>query len=69
MMNPIWSYVGARLAEPSSWLGIAAFFSSVGASLLTAGHTEAAGIVTALGLGFGGVGAFLTQEGKRPPSP
>jgi len=67
-MNAVLAFLAARLAEPSSWLGIAAFLSSCGAGLLTAGHPESAGIVTAIGLGFGGVGAFLTKEnGKAQP--
>jgi hypothetical protein len=48
----------ARLSEPSTWLGIAAFSASTGAALVSAGFTNAG----LSGAGCGGVGSFITKE-------
>lgn len=56
------TWLSARLAEPSSWLGLAAFGASTGTALAGAGLVKAGLIVGAVGAGFGGVGAFLTKE-------
>ena len=65
MMNPILAYLATALKEPSSWLGIAAFFGATGAALTAAGYAQTGLIVGAVGAGFGGVGAFITREGTR----
>jgi hypothetical protein len=39
----------ARLSEPSTWLGIAAFSASTGAALVSAGFTNAGLIIGAIG--------------------
>jgi uncharacterized membrane protein len=65
-MSPILAFAWARLKEPSSWLGLAAFSAAAGTALVSAGLTKAGLIVGAVGAGFGGVGAFLTKEGPRP---
>jgi hypothetical protein len=52
----------ARLSEPSTWLGIAAFSASTGAALVSAGFTNAGLIIGAIGAGCGGVGSFITKE-------
>jgi hypothetical protein len=65
-MQQVLAYLATRLHEPSSWLGLAAFFAAVGTALGTAGYGQAGLIVGAVGAGFGGVGAFLTKEGPRP---
>jgi hypothetical protein len=62
-MEQIAAFVMARLKEPSSWLGIAAFCASIGTALGSAGDIQAGLIVGAVGAGFGGVGAFITREG------
>lgn len=64
-MNPLGAYLLARLGEPTSWLGIAAFFGSMAAGLASAGMPKSGGVVAAIGLGAGGVGSFLAKE-KRP---
>jgi hypothetical protein len=65
-MAQILAFIGTRLKEPSSWLGIAAFFASIGTALGSAGYGQAGLIVGAIGAGFGGIGAFITKEGPRP---
>jgi hypothetical protein len=55
-------YLLARLKEPSSWLGLAAFFASTGVSLSSAGFVQTGFIVGAVGAGLGGVGAFVAKE-------
>ena len=55
-------WLQARLGEPTSWLGTAAFFASTGTALAGAGLPRAGLIVGAIGAGCGGVGAFITKE-------
>jgi hypothetical protein len=61
-MNPLLAFILARLKEPSTWLGIAAFGASMGSALATAGLGQAGLVVGAIGAGCGGVGAFIAQE-------
>lgn len=61
-MNPVWAWLGARLSEPITYLGIAAFSASCGSALVAAGCQKAGLIVGAIGAGFGGVGAFIAKE-------
>jgi hypothetical protein len=66
-MNPYLAWLMARLAEPSTWLGIAAFGASTGSALAAAGFEKVGLVVGAIGAGFGGVGAFITKENPAPP--
>ncbi|HEV2100660.1 MAG TPA: hypothetical protein VGR45_17275 [Stellaceae bacterium] len=69
-MSPDWlNWLSARLREPTTWLGIAAFFASTGASLAAGGLPRAGLIVGAIGAGAGGVGAFIAREnGQATPT-
>jgi hypothetical protein len=61
-MNPFFAFLLARLKEPSTWLGIAAFGASMGSALIAAGLAQAGLVIGAIGAGFGGVGAFIAKE-------
>ena len=61
-MNSVLTFLGARLQEPSTWLGIAHFSAATGAALAAAGLMQTGLVVGALGAGFGGVGAFIAKE-------
>jgi len=56
------TWLGARLSESTTWLGIASGFGALGAALAAGGLVQTGLIVGALGAGAGGVGAFITKE-------
>jgi hypothetical protein len=56
------TWLGARLSEPITWIGIAHFAAATGAAFVAAGFLQTGLIVGAVGAGFGGVGAFITKE-------
>jgi hypothetical protein len=63
-MNTFWAWLGVRLSEPTTYLGIAAGAASLGTALASAGFPKAGAIVGCVGAGFGGVGAFIAKESK-----
>jgi hypothetical protein len=65
-MSALWNFLKQRLSEPSSWLGLAAFFASTGTAIASAGYSTTGLIIGAVGAGCGGVGAFVSKEGQRP---
>jgi hypothetical protein len=62
-MNAILSWLGARLAEPSSWAGLAAIATSVQQAV---SNPSATSIATVLG----GILAIIVPEGAaaKPPA-
>jgi hypothetical protein len=64
-MTPFLAFLLARLTEPSTWLGIAAFGASMGSALAAAGMHQAGLAIGAIGAGFGGVGAFIAKENAQ----
>lgn|GEM_PF-5020775 len=62
-MSPTLAFLWARLREPSTWAGFAAFCGGLGASLIGAGFTAAGAAIAAVGAGCSAVAVFL-KEGK-----
>jgi hypothetical protein len=62
-MNPTLVFLWARLAEPSTYAGLAAFFGAAGATMISSGFTAAGAVVGAVAAGCSAVSIFL-KEGK-----
>jgi hypothetical protein len=61
----ILQWLGARLSEPSTWGGIAAFFTSAGLAVVGANTHDPSVWIASIGAGFGGVAAFVMKEKAR----
>jgi hypothetical protein len=59
-MNAILSWLGARLAEPSSWAGLAAIATSVQQAVASPSATSIATVL-------GGILAIIVPEGAAKP--
>jgi hypothetical protein len=51
-----------RVKEPSTWAGIAAFFTSFGLAIVGANTHDPSVWIAAIGAGAGGVAAFVKKE-------
>lgn len=59
------SWLTARLAESSTWHGVAIFFAAVGANLVAAGMLNTGLVVGSIGAGADGVAQFIIKEDKN----
>ena len=55
-------WLKARLGEPSTWGGIAAFCTALGTALVSAGWVQTGTVIGCVGGGFSGVVAFVKKE-------
>ena len=61
-MDSAYSYIVARLREPSTWVGLGSFLTGVGIVLAPELWEQ----ITAIGLGVGGFLAVVVKEATPP---